>query len=56
MLESAIQTKKITWEDAERVTSIPEQDLKERLSGVIDEDENKMQGKEEHPATVRFAR
>ncbi len=54
MLESAIQTKKLTWEDAERIMSIPEKDLKERLSRVFED--NELGGKEEHPATMKLVR
>jgi Zn-dependent peptidase ImmA (M78 family)/transcriptional regulator with XRE-family HTH domain len=35
MLECAIQTKAITWTDAERVTGIREQELRERLANAM---------------------
>ena len=54
MLESAIQMKEITWDDAERITSIPQPELNERLlaaSSPIPTDE-----KEEALTTLKFAR
>lgn len=35
MLESAIHTKKITWADAERITGIREDELRQRIDGVL---------------------
>ena len=37
LLESAIQTKAITWSEAERITSISKGELKERIDGVFAE-------------------
>jgi Zn-dependent peptidase ImmA (M78 family)/transcriptional regulator with XRE-family HTH domain len=35
LLESAIQTKALTWADAERVTGVREYELRQRLAGVL---------------------
>ena len=40
MLESAIGMKELTWDEAERITSIPQEELKQRLlsaSGAANE-------------------
>jgi Zn-dependent peptidase ImmA (M78 family)/transcriptional regulator with XRE-family HTH domain len=36
MLESAIQSRVMTWSDAERVTGVKELELRERISGVLE--------------------
>ena len=36
MLEAAIKTKRITWEDAERITGIRDDELRERIAIVFD--------------------
>ena len=56
MLESAIHTKQITWADAERITSISEGDLKERLASVIGDEDDDNRRKEVHPTTLRIVR
>lgn len=44
LLETAIQSKKITWEDAERITSIPIAELKKRLLSVYVDHQEKEDG------------
>jgi hypothetical protein len=39
MLESAIQSRALTWSDAERVTGIKEFELRERLASVLERQE-----------------
>jgi len=53
MLESAIQMKQITWEDAERITSIPQHELKSRLFSVYEVADLEEQ---EDVATIKIAR
>jgi Zn-dependent peptidase ImmA (M78 family) len=38
MLESAVQTKRLTWDDAERITGIREDELRQRISDVVQGD------------------
>lgn len=46
MLECAIQTKKLTWNEAERVTGIREEDLRRRLTEVTEAEDQKREGDE----------
>jgi Zn-dependent peptidase ImmA (M78 family) len=48
MLDAAIQTKRITWADAERVTGIRENELQERIAVVFD----KAAGKKEEAGVL----
>jgi Zn-dependent peptidase ImmA (M78 family) len=43
MLECAVQKKKITWLDAERITGIRESELRDRIAGVMQLDHNQQQ-------------
>ena len=52
MLDSAIQSKTLNWEDAERITSVCKEDLKERIAGVF---ADKFQDENEKQTIIRFA-
>ena len=53
LLESAIETKTISWLDAERITGVRESDLRRRLADVIDVDSGAV-AEDEAPRTIKF--
>jgi Zn-dependent peptidase ImmA (M78 family) len=55
MLESAIQTKQVTWGDAERVTGICEEELRKRLTDVVMVS-SPTESADPKPATLKFTR
>lgn len=54
ILDSAIQTKKLTWNDAERITGIKEDELRERLVNVVDGDVPRLEVQQAQVTTLRF--
>jgi len=54
MLESAIQMKILTWEEAERVTGIRESELRQRLANVMQIETKQDDGDEGRP-TLKFS-
>jgi Zn-dependent peptidase ImmA (M78 family) len=53
LLESAIQTKTISWPDAERITGVRESDLRRRLSDIIHLNSAPVV-EDERPRTIKF--
>jgi Zn-dependent peptidase ImmA (M78 family) len=53
MLESAIQSKQISWDDAERITGIRDLDLKDRLAEITNGYLAKLDD-EDRPKTLKF--
>lgn len=55
MLESAIQTKTITWVEAERITGIREDELRQRLADIMLFGQPATKGSESGPDTLNLA-
>jgi hypothetical protein len=55
MLESAIETKTITWLDAERITGIHEDELRQRLADIMLQGQPEPKGSEPNPDTLSLA-
>jgi Zn-dependent peptidase ImmA (M78 family)/transcriptional regulator with XRE-family HTH domain len=58
MLESAIQTKALTWSEAERITGVREDELRQRLTDATDQrnDDPGTEGKKDRelPGSIKF--
>jgi Zn-dependent peptidase ImmA (M78 family)/transcriptional regulator with XRE-family HTH domain len=55
MLESAIQTKKLTWLEAERITGIREDELRQRLADIMLFGQPETKGNKSTPDTLNLA-
>jgi Zn-dependent peptidase ImmA (M78 family)/transcriptional regulator with XRE-family HTH domain len=55
MLESAIQTKTITWLEAERITGIRDDELRQRLADIMLLGQPDTKGSESNPDTLNLA-
>jgi Zn-dependent peptidase ImmA (M78 family) len=54
MLESAIQTKKLTWNQAESLTGVSESELRQRLNQALGIDPMVQEGGDEPPQTLKL--